>query len=450
MILSEEAFLQIAPFHIVWDTQGRMVRISPALRHLWHLSDSETPQLQLKRPFSSPLDVSWFPEITDMVISIMCAKAPQIEVRGELILLPQNQWLLCAQPPMGRVSDLEKAGLKLSDLPLHAGLGDALIAAEAAHISLEEARISLASQEKANSSLVAMNQAFERFLPRAFLEALGMLSPEDTELGARASVDTTVMFADLRNFTTISEQMGAEEIFSFLNRYLAKVAPCIRNNEGFVVHYIGDGILALFNGSAELAVNAAIQMQMNLKQAIDKKILSSSLPTATEITLGVALHFGRVEMGIIGESGRWDSTIISDTVNSTCRMEDLTKVFGAEILVTAEVSNQISNINTRRLGSVKVKGRSRRFEVHEVLDSLDTEILHPRLNNKAIFESAVADFESQDFCAASKGFERCLSKDPTDQASRHYHALCIDLELDNPLYPFLMPTPGAVDGEGKK
>lgn len=433
MTLSEEAFLHIAPFHIMWDAKGQIVRISPSLRHLWHLSDSDTPQLQLERPFSALLDVGWFPEITDMVISIMCTKAPHLPVRGELILLPQDQWLLCAQPPLGRVSDLEKAGLKLSDLPLHTGLGDALIAAEAAHISLEEARASLARLQKVNSSLVTMNEAFGRFVPRAFLEALGMQSPVDTKLGVRASTQTTVMFADLRNFTTISEQLGAEEIFSFLNRYLAEVAPCIRNNEGFVVHYLGDGILALFNGSPDLAVKAAIDMQTTLKQAIDKKILGPCLPIGTEITLGVGLHFGHIEMGIIGESGRWDSTIISDAVNTASRVEGLTKVFGAEILVTGEISNQInaiSGINTRRLGFMKVKGRKERLDVHEVLDSLEPATLQSRLDTKAIFESAVAKFESGDFPSASKGFERCLSEDPSDQASRHYHALCVPRQMD--------------------
>ena len=434
MTLSEEAFLQIAPFHIIWDAQGQMASISPALRHLWNLTDSDIPQLQLDRPFSAALDVAWFPEITDMVISLVCPTAPELPVRGELIALPENHWLLCAQPPLGRVSDLEKAGLKLSDLPLHTGLGDALIAAEAAHVSLEEARASLARLEKANASLVATNEAFGRFVPRAFLEALGVQSPVDTKLGIRSIAKAAVMFADLRNFTTISEQLGGEEIFAFINGYLAEVAPCIRKNQGVVVHYLGDGILALFNGPLECAVKAAIDMQHSLKVAIANKTLGSSLPHGTDITLGVGLHFGQIEMGIIGESARWDSTIISDAVNTVSRVEGLTKVFGAEILVTGEIIDQLGSvdgINTRRLGFMKLKGREQRLDVHEILNSLKHATQQSRLASKEIFESAVIDFESGDLASASKGFERCLSEDPSDRASRHYHALCVPQQIDN-------------------
>ncbi len=423
MLLSEEAFLHVAPFHLVWGADGHLERISPSLRRLWHLSDTESPQVLLERPFPAVLDVTWFPEITDMVLTLVCPSVPDRMIRGELIPLPKHRWLLCALPPMGRVSDLEKAGLKLSDLPLHTGLGDALIAAEAAHVSLGEARRALAGLQTLNKSLMEMNEAFGRFVPKPFLAALGMQSPVEAALGVRASAHTTVMFADLRNFTTISEQLGAEEIFSFINRYLAQVAPRIRENEGFVVHYLGDGILALFNGAPELSVRAAVEMQKTLKEAIHGEGLGACLPPGTDISLGIGLHYGHIQMGIIGESGRWDSTIISDAVNTASRVEGLTKVFGAEILITGQLGNQLSEIfRTRRLGRMSVKGRAEQLDVYEVLDSLDPETLAARLANAETFDAAVRAFEAGDLETAAAGFEACLAVDPNDRATLHYHS----------------------------
>ena len=427
MLLSESVFAHILPFYVMWAADGTVERISPSLRRLWLLGPDDVAEIRLERPFPAVLNAAWFAELTDMVLAMGCASAPGRSIRGELMPLPDGRWLLCALPPLGRVADLERAGLKLSDLPLHSGLGDALIAAEAAHVSLEETRASLLRLEKLNQSLVEMNEAFGRFVPRPFLQALGMNSPLDATLGARASASTTVMFADLRNFTTISEQLEAQEIFAFINRYLAHVAPRIRENEGFVVHYLGDGILALFNGPPEQAVRAAVEMQVALKEALQGGALSASLPPGTEVTLGIGLHYGRIEMGIVGESGRWDSSVISDAVNTASRVEGLTKVFGTEILITGDLSDRmqkVGGLQTRRLGRVEVKGRHERVDVYEVLDSLRPEVREARLSHAPTLSAAIAAMDAGLRDVAAEGFRACLAADPTDRAAQHYLARC--------------------------
>ena len=427
VFLSEGVFSSVLPFHVIWTEDGSVERISAALRRFWSLGPDDQPDIRLERPFPAVLNAAWFPELTDMVLALACTTAPGRSIRGELLELPGGRWLLCALPPLGSVADLERAGLKLSDLPLHSGLGDALIAAEAAHVSLAETRASLARQEKLNRSLVEMNEAFGRFVPRPFLQALGMDSPLDATLGARASASTTVMFADLRNFTTISEQLEAQEIFAFINRYLAHVAPRIRENEGFVVHYLGDGILALFNGPPEQAVRAAVEMQVALKDALNGGALASSLPPGTEVTLGIGLHFGRIEMGIVGESGRWDSSVISDAVNTASRVEGLTKVFGSEILITGDLTERmqkVGGLHTRRLGRVEVKGRAERVDVHEVLDSLRPEVMEARLAHAPTLGAAIAALDAGLREVAVEGFLACLAADPTDRAAQHYLDAC--------------------------
>ncbi len=427
MQLGHDVFSQILPFHLIWSAEGLLETVSPAVRRLWDLTENAVPEIDLERPFSARLNAAWFSELTNMVLTVRSPSADGRPLRGEIVLLPDRRWLLCALPPIGRVADLEGAGLRLSDLPLHSGLGDALIAAEAAHVSLEESRAALHRLEKVNRSLSAINEAFGRFVPRPFLEALGIKSPLDATLGARATIQTAVMVADLRNFTSISEQLDAREIFVFINRYLDRVAPCIRKNEGFVVHYLGDGILALFHGPPASAVQAAIEMQIVLREAIANESLGGSLPHGTRLTLGIGLHFGRIEMGIVGETGRWECSVVSDVVNTAYRVEGLTKMFGADVLLTGELHEllpQAGTLHSRRLGQMKVKGKAERVNVFEALDSLPPEILSLRLAYGPQFASAVTAFELGDLAGAAVGFGACLASDPSDRAAQHYLDRC--------------------------
>jgi two-component system sensor histidine kinase ChiS len=296
-----------------------------------------------------------------------------------------------------------------------------LIATEAAHVSLAESLATRANLERTNARLEAMNDAFGRFVPRQFLNALGLHSPVDASLGARASASTTIMFADLRNFTSISEYLPAAEIFGFINRYLAHVAPRIRANEGFVVHYLGDGILALFHGPPDSAVRAAIEMQRELREAATSGALAGALPPGTELRLGIGLHFGHIEMGIVGESERWDSSIISDAVNTASRVEGLTKVFGVDILVTRAVMEQLhdpAEFEFRRLGYADVKGRVQRVDVYEVLNSLPESMRAARLETRAAFEQAVAAMERGE--PAEAIFAACAGQHPDDVAAGTY------------------------------
>jgi two-component system sensor histidine kinase ChiS len=425
--LGHEVFSHILPFHLIWSAGGTLESVSASVRRLWGLREDEMPVIRLERPFSAKLNAAWFGELTGMVLTLSCQSAPSRPLRGEIVVLPDGRWLLCALPPMGRVADLEHAGLKLSDLPLHSGLGDALIAAEAAHVSLEESQAALHRLEKVNRSLSEVNAAFGRFVPRQFLEALGIKSPLDATLGARATTQTAVLFADLRNFTSISERMETRDIFAFINRYLENVAPCIRKNDGFVVHYLGDGILALFQGHPGNALQAATEMQAAVRKEIARDLIGSGLPADFQFTLGIGLHFGRIEMGIVGESGRWDCSVISDTVNTAYRVEGLTKTFGAEVLFTGQFEERLpenASFKYRRLGRMRIKGRAEKVNIFESLDALPPSVGALRISSAQTFSEALAAFETGDMPAAAVGFQQCLATDPSDVAAQHYLDRC--------------------------
>lgn len=116
-----------------------------------------------------------------------------------------GRWMFVGSPPITSFASLHAHGFSLSDLPSVSGVGDAIIAVESAQISLRQAQKALDDLEASNNSLSNLNQVFGRFVPGAFLESLGLSNPSEVQLGDHASVQVSVMFGDLRNFTSMSE-----------------------------------------------------------------------------------------------------------------------------------------------------------------------------------------------------------------------------------------------------
>ncbi|MCB1307279.1 MAG: HAMP domain-containing protein, partial [Leptospiraceae bacterium] len=184
-----------------------------------------------------------------------------------------------------------------------------------------------------SQSLEALNKAFERFVPREFLIQMGHESVLTVSLGDAVIRDMTVMFCDIRSFTAMSEKMSPAENFQFLNEYLSRISPIIRENRGFIDKYIGDAVMALFPGTPLDALRAAEQMQMEL--AIYNHELNDRGRDA--IRFGIGIHYGQLMLGAVGEDRRMESTVISDTVNIAARLEQLTKRTGVSVLVSEKI-----------------------------------------------------------------------------------------------------------------
>ena len=214
--------------------------------------------------------------------------------------------------------------------------------------------------EDRTRAVASANAAISRFVPREFLQALGHDDVTTTKLGQATARDVTVLFADIRNFTSLSERMSPEETFRFLNGCLSRLGPHIRAQSGFVDKYIGDAIMALFPNSPADAVRAALAMQREVGMG------SSDGPS---VTVGIGVHVGRVMMGTIGEEQRFEATVISDTVNVTARLESLTKQIGCTMLVSREVFEHLdplTRLDARMVGSFAVKGKSKPVTLVEV------------------------------------------------------------------------------------
>ncbi|MCB0213230.1 MAG: GAF domain-containing protein [Anaerolineae bacterium] len=287
-----------------------------------------------------------------------------------------------------------------------------------AALSLETA-ILHSNLESALEVQAELNTAYSRFVPREIVEFLGKDTIAQVQLGDQTQQDMTVMFSDIRSFTAISEQMTPQENFNFINAYFSRVSPIIREHQGFIDKYIGDAVMALFPGDSDNAIMAAIAMQ----KAVGRYNVERQKQGDQSIKIGVGLHMGTVMLGTIGEAKRMDGTVISDAVNLAFRLEGLTKLYGAPIVVSEQTLFNLDNpsrYNFRFLDKVKVKGKQIQVSVFEVFDGSSDEIVELKLKTRTDFEKGLFHYHSQEFREAIECFNNVLELNPKDRAAQVY------------------------------
>ncbi len=258
-----------------------------------------------------------------------------------------------------------------------------------------------------------LNAAYARFVPQQFLRLLGREVITEVRLGDAVEREMTVLFADIRAFTSLSEGRSPAENFEFINEYLRHIGPTIRTHGGFIDKYIGDGIMALFPSAAEDAVRAAVAMK--------KALLGLNAARADRgeeaIRIGIGLHRGRAMLGTIGEAERMDGTVIADAVNTAARVETLTKELGCTALLTDAVVDGLpgrDSFLTRYLGRLPVKGRVDAVSVFELFEGDKRELREGKWAEKTRFEAAVHALEAGLHREAEAGFRAVLDRVPLD------------------------------------
>ncbi|MGC8764571.1 MAG: adenylate/guanylate cyclase domain-containing protein [Brevinematia bacterium] len=182
----------------------------------------------------------------------------------------------------------------------------------------------------------------------------------------------TILFSDIRSFTSLSESMTPEENFKFINSYLKRVGPEIRNNNGFIDKYIGDAIMALFPQKVDDALNAAISISMRYKLIEYNQHRKNS--NYRPIDIGIGIHDRKLMLGTVGEEKRMEGTVISDAVNLASRLEGLTKLYGVGIIISNYSLERVENKEKylyRFLDKVCVKGKSTPVEIYEIYNADD-------------------------------------------------------------------------------
>ncbi len=289
-----------------------------------------------------------------------------------------------------------------------------LLSAQAA-ISIENARF--------YNRMAALNKAYERFVPRQFLQFLNKESICDVQLGDQVQQEMSVLFSDIRSFTRFSESITPQENFNFINSYLSRMEPVISAHQGFIDKYIGDAIMALFSGEADNAVKAGIAMLYRLIEYNEHRQNQGYVP----IKIGIGINTGSLMLGTVGGKNRMDSTVISDAVNLASRLESLTKEYGVSLLISHHTLARLQHpmdYSIRLVEQVKVRGKSKAVAIFEILDGEPPEIREAKLATKPIFEEGLLLYYRDRVPEAAQRFTECLGLNPRDRVAQIYLERC--------------------------
>jgi class 3 adenylate cyclase len=259
------------------------------------------------------------------------------------------------------------------------------------------------------------NISIERFVPHAFLAIVGKPSIVEVELGDNKRQNMTVLFSDIRSFTTLSEKMTPDENFAFINAYLAHMGPVIRTHNGFIDKYIGDAIMALFQ-TADDAVRAGLAMHDALDGFNEERRASGLEP----IGIGIGINTGSLMLGTIGEKHRMDGTVISDAVNLASRIESLTKEYHVGLLISQYSYEQLADskaYDIRPIDVVVVKGKTRPVTIFEVFQTNPPALRAAKCLTRDLLQSGVDALAQHDQAAARRCFQQCLALAPGDAAA---------------------------------
>ena len=278
----------------------------------------------------------------------------------------------------------------------------------------------LLTRTKTHLRLAKINSAYGRFVPQEFLRFLDKESIIDVNLGDQVQRDMTILFSDIRSFTALSESMSPQENFNFLNSYLNRVSPIIRQNGGFIDKYIGDAVMALFPESIDDSMQAAIEMQREvMRYNQQRKTLNYK-----GIQVGIGIHTGSLMLGTIGEERRMEGTVISDAVNLAARLEGLTKMYGASVIISNpslhSLGDQAAKYNFRFLDRVQVKGKKDSVSIFEIFDGEPDKIIDLKLKTLPDFKKGLLCYHSKEFAEATTHFGRVLKYNPGDKAAHLY------------------------------
>ncbi len=210
--------------------------------------------------------------------------------------------------------------------------------------------------------LEAQRRLLERMVSPAVLE---QINPDSLQIGGQQR-DITVLFADIRGFTSFSEKRSPEKLVAVLNRYLAAGAEAVLAQEGTVDKFLGDAVMAWFNAPLPQPDHTlrAVRAALSLRSAIEK--LHVELPPEAQLSFGVGIHYGEAVLGWIGTEKRLEYTAIGDSVNTAKRIQE--NAARDQILISKEAYQRVKKqVEARPYAPLQVKGRSEAVEVYELL-----------------------------------------------------------------------------------
>jgi len=286
---------------------------------------------------------------------------------------------------------------------------------------------SFESVETLSDYVSTVSTTVRKFIPKEFLEALDKTDVIDLKLGDHVRREMTIFFSDIRAFTELSEKLTVEENFAFINSYLSRVVPIVKENGGFIDKYIGDAIMALFPGpmGPDEAIRSAIAMQGKIVEYNGHRAKMGYRP----ISMGVGIHSGDLMLGVVGVYDRMESTVISDAVNLASRLQAITKAFNISLAISEQAFKELDDPGSykyRFIGKVRVKGKAAPVSVFEIFDGLAPDLFERKMKANMFFEQGMLSYYQKDFAGAMYYFKRVLDVIPEDGAASFYLDNCMN------------------------
>lgn len=264
-----------------------------------------------------------------------------------------------------------------------------------------------------------IKDAFSNYLSAPLLDKL-LAEPQGLQLGGEKR-ELTILFSDIRSFTSISEKMAPEQLSKLLNRYFNPMSDAVKGHGGMVDKYIGDAVMAFFNAPvalnnhAEAACDAALEMIASLA-LLNESFKEEGLPL---IKIGIGINTAEVVVGNFGADDRFNYTVIGDGVNLASRIEGLNKRYGSSIIVSEFTHSALSSkYLTRYLEAVQVKGKEESVVLYELLEN-------SAKNQKlcAAYDEAMRLYRNGAYDEASKHFED-IERIHSDRVSGYFLKKC--------------------------
>ncbi|MEK7525477.1 MAG: adenylate/guanylate cyclase domain-containing protein [Patescibacteria group bacterium] len=273
-----------------------------------------------------------------------------------------------------------------------------------------------------------IHDTFSRYLAPQVIEEL-IKNPDTIALGGRKA-NLSILFSDIRGFTTLSESMSPEKLTNFLNRYLTRMTDIILDQNGVVDKYIGDAIMAFWGAPlpdtnhARRSISSAIEMV----QALETFNKEGDAKGDPQIAVGIGINTGDVTIGNMGSERRFDYTVLGDNVNLASRLEGLTKTYGVAIIVSNSVWESVPEqervhlrIYGREIDRVQVKGKKQPVTIYEIM----TPDQHQNLaQNLATFNNARSAYYDGNWDVAIEYFDEFLARHPNDGPSTVLRERC--------------------------
>jgi len=264
--------------------------------------------------------------------------------------------------------------------------------------------------------------------------AAQMFENADTDVLGGTHRRATILFSDIRGFTTLTEHLGANGTVAFLNEYFGIMVEVITKFEGMLDKFIGDAIMAAFglpiahDDDEDRAVQSAIEMIRECRRWSGERVKADLLP----VDMGIGINTDMIVSGNIGSAKRMDYTLIGDGVNVASRLESACKAYSARILISDNTYKLLrGTYRVRDVDQVIVKGKTEPVGVYEVLDYHTPETFPDMMDVVNYFNEGITHYRGRNFERSVRQFEEALRRHPSDKLSQTYINRCRFL-IENP------------------